>query len=884
MSAHWRKAPSALVHHRSVLLAVFVAALLSALASSSSPFVTTAAASEALKNKLADLSSFAAGVEITGSRQFAFGNESLRQIERAEARRHVAAEQLRARLGHVGRPIYTSASPTQVGGSKGDSYVTLMARTDVLAHVKVLRQVSGPGVFISDITAHDAGLAPGDVLRVDALEKFNRGGTPHLRVKGVYRALAHSPNTDYWGNFFQDIYPQCLDCNVPPPFLFVSPNTLAKLVAGRDVAWATFVEMPADPRGITLGAARSLDRKIEALRSELRHSSLGEKLGCAVSISNGDCKVLSSLDAAVILADRNANAVTPAVTLLADLGTGIALAVAAAAGIFLVRRRRAEAALLYARGEPVGVFAARTLLEVLAPTLAGGAAGFALAYVFTDVFAPSGSIAAGTVWSGVAHAAVAVAIGIALLVACAAASFLQLYDTGVRGTRWVRWLPWEAALLAAALVLYLRIRSGGAVTHGASHAPTLAVFVFPLLLVAAVAGIAARFGRLGLQRGSRAGRGLRPPLYLALRRLGAARGLVVVLAVVTAAALGAFFYVETLASSLHQTTLEKAYMATGSDAQAIVQDSQLLPRSFPYPITRVQFSNQNASLPDGTTIDVMLVDPATLLSALHWQGDWGASPQRALRTLASARSQPLPVIVTSDLVGARRLVLGGSTFRMRVLASVRAFPFMAQGIPLVITSYDALHDLEARTKLYGSLGVVSTFVWGKGPPKRVGRALAALEPTYPPSTIDTFLHAPDVVLATRTFTFMRLIAVGAGVLALLGLLLYLQARQRSQAIASALARRMGFARAAETFSLCVELVGLLAFAAVVGGGVAVAAAAPVVRRIDPLPDDPPGPIFTVPTWELVLAAVGLVLVAVAAGALTSFLARRADVSEALRVA
>src|SRR5690349_20804799 len=100
MSAHWRKAPSALVHHRSVLLAVFVAALLSALASSSSPFVTTAAASEALKNKLADLSSFAAGVEITGSRQFAFGNESARQIERAEARRHVAAEQLRARLGH----------------------------------------------------------------------------------------------------------------------------------------------------------------------------------------------------------------------------------------------------------------------------------------------------------------------------------------------------------------------------------------------------------------------------------------------------------------------------------------------------------------------------------------------------------------------------------------------------------------------------------------------------------------------------------------------------------------------------------------------------------------------------------------------------------------
>lgn len=867
-----------------MVLAVFVAALLAALASSSSPFVTTAAASEALKNKLADLSSFATGIEITGSREFAFGDESARQIERAEAQRHTAAEGLRARLGHVGRPVYTSESPTQVGGPKGDVYVTLMARTDVLAHVTVLRQVSGPGVFISDIAAQGAGLRAGDVLRVDALQRFTQTSSLHLRVKGIYRALAHSPETDYWGNFFQDIYPQCLDCNVPPTYLFLSPSELAHIVAGRDVAWATTVEMPADPHGITLGAARSLDRKIEGLRAALPRSSLGQKLGCALRVSSGDCKVLSSLDAAVILADRNANAVTPAVTLLSDLGTGIALAVAAAAGIFLVRRRRAEAALLYARGEHAGVFATRTLLEVLAPALAGGAAGFGLAYVLTDAFAPSGSISTGTVWSGAAHAAVAVAVGIALLVACAAASFLHLYDTGMRRAGWLRWLPWEVALLAVALVLYLRIRSGGAVTHGASHAPTLAVFVFPLVLVAAVAGLAARVVRIALQRGSRGGRGLRPPVYLALRRLAAARGLVVVLAVVTAAALGAFFYVETLASSLHHTTLEKAYMATGSDAQVIVQDSQELPRSFPYPITRVQFSNQNASLPDGTDVDVMLVDPATLESTLHWQGDWGPSPERALRTLASSPARPLPVIVTSDIAQAHTLVLGGRSFGVRVIDSVRAFPFMAQGIPLVITSFGALHELEQRTRLYGSLGVLSTFIWGKGPPARIGRALAALQPTYPPSTIDTYLHAPDVVLATRTFTFMRLIAVGAGVLALLGLLLYLQARQRSQTIASALARRMGFARGAETFSLCLELVGLLVFAAVLGGGVAVAAAAPVVHRIDPLPNDPPGPIFTVPTLELVLAAVALVLVAIAAGALTSWFARRTDVSEALRVA
>jgi putative ABC transport system permease protein len=586
----------------------------------------------------------------------------------------------------------------------------------------------------------------------------------------------------------------------------------------------------------------------------------------------------------VTLADRNASAVTPAVALLSDLGTAIALGVAAAAGIFLVRRRRAEAALLYARGEHVGVFAARSALEVLLPTLAGGALGFALAYALTDVFAPSGSISSSTVWSAFAHAAAAVAIAVVLLVACAAVLFLHLYDTGVRRTAWLRWLPWEVVLIGAALVLYLRIRSGHAVTGGGSHAPTLAVFVFPLLLVAGIAGIAARALRLLLQLGSRHARGWQPPVYLALRRLAAARGLVIVLAIVTATALGAFFYVETLASSLRQSTIEKAYMANGSDAQAIVQESQRLPISFPYPITRVQLSNQSASTLDGTPIDVMLVDPETLSHTLHWQSDWGPSPKRLLDELDHAPRQPLPVIVTSDLAGRRAIMLSGRRLPIRVLASVHAFPFMEQGIPLLITSYQALDELEARAHLPESLGVLGTYVWGKGPPRQVARALTALQPPYPPSTIDGFLHAPDVVLATRTFTFMRMIAMGAGVVVLLGLLLYLQARQRSQAIASALARRMGLTRAAETLSLCLELAAILGFAAVIGGGVALAAAAPVVRKIDPLPGDPPSPIFTLPAAEIVLAALALAILALIAGALTSWFTRSTDVSEALRVA
>jgi putative ABC transport system permease protein len=346
-------------------------------------------------------------------------------------------------------------------------------------------------------------------------------------------------------------------------------------------------------------------------------------------------------------------------------------------------------------------------------------------------------------------------------------------------------LPWEALVGAAALVLYLRIRSGGAVTSGAAHTPTLGVFLYPLLLVTAVAGIVARGARLALQHSAGRARHSPAAVFLALRRLGAARGLVVALTVVVAVSLASLLYVETLQTSLEHTTAEKAFIATGSDANVTVPDSQLIPKDFAFPVSCVQFSNQTATLADQTTpIDVMLVDPTTLAKTLQWQGDWGPAPGRFLQSLADAPLKPLPVIVTTDLV---------------------------------VTSFRALHALEARTGLFDSLGVLQTYLLAKGPPIAAGRALASLQPEYPPQTTDTFLHDPNIVLATRTFGFMRVIAVGAGVIALLGFLLYLHARQRTQAIASLFLHRMGLSSGEETASLAIELTAILAFAGVIGG-------------------------------------------------------------------
>ena len=153
------------------------------------------------------------------------------------------------------------------------------------------------------------------------------------------------------------------------------------------------------------------------------------------------------------------------------------------------------------------------------------------------------------------------------------------------------------------------------------------------------------------------------------------------------------------------------------------------------------------------------------------------------------------------------------------------------------------------------------------------------------TTVDTFRQSPDVLLATRTYSYLRTIAIAAGVLVLVGLLLYLQARQRSQAIASALGRRMGLGRGAETLSLCLEVrrdPALRRRARRDGrdrGGAArreadrpaarPAAAAGVRRAVDV---DPGRARARSPCSRS------------SPGSITSWLARRADVSEALRVA
>jgi hypothetical protein len=897
-----------LVHHASAFAALALAGLLITLAASSGPFVTTAAASSALKDRLSALSPLATGLEISGIAE-------ARETIRNDDRRRAEVVQLQHRLG-LRQPVFTleSSTPMIVNSDRGSAPVLLMARSGALDHVTRGRSVPGNGVWVADLTADTLGLKPGGTLHIEfgnavASRRVN------LRIKGVYRALDGTEPSAYWANFLTEILPRGVDPPPPSRYVLLSREQMLALAhrldtssvvhyqgqtfrPGNGFALSTFAELAVDPRGLTLAHAKWLESRFAAVRQGLHGSALGKAFGCrgirptydaSTGTWSSTCKTSSSLSSAVQLADTSAASISPGVSLLSGAGAAIALSVAAAAGFFLVRRRRAETALLFARGESRVAFGARTALEVLPALLVGGAVGFAIALGLTGAFAPSGSIDGGTIGAAAGHGGIALALGLVLAVAVACAVFTRQFDSGREPPRWLRFVPWELPLLAVSLWLLVDVHSGGGLatdsTTGATH-PTLAVFLFPLLLAAAVAGLLARGLRVILRRSTRGAGPRSIPLFLVTRRLAAARGTLVVLAVVSAAAFAAYYYAEAVAGSLTRSVDEKAYIAYGGDVQGVVSDTAEVPHRFPFPAARVDYANQVATLnsPSGDYADVLAVDAGSLGNVIHWYGAWGADPRRSLDTLTDAAHGSLPVLVAGTATRHLAAVwLDGVRIPVSVVGTSRTFPGMAGTTPLVVVDRATLNRIARTRHAAEPLGTPQNYIWANGPSAEVTRALegASVEATFI-STIDDFRKAPDVVLAKRTFAYMRLIALTAGLLVLIGLVLYLQSRQRTQAIASGLAARMGLTRRAEIAALALELGVIALFAGLVGSVVAILSAAPIVGHVDPLATDPPAPTLAAPLGAVAASAAALIVVAIAAGTLVSLAARRTDMNEALR--
>jgi hypothetical protein len=219
-----------------------------------------------------------------------------------------------------------------------------------------------------------------------------------------------------------------------------------------------------------------------------------------------------------------------------------------------------------------------------------------------------------------------------------------------------------------------------------------------------------------------------------------------------------------------------------------------------------------------------------------------------------------------------------------VVGRARVFPGMTAKRPVVVVDGErlsaALADagasittlLERELWARGDAGAVAAFLATSG--------LAAEDVR----TVEGVRRETALATLTWTFGYLYAVGVGAALLALACLLLYLSARQHSTEVAYVLARRMGLRRATHRAALAVELAGMLAVAVVLGAGVALVAARLVLPRLDPLPDVAPAPLLAAPIRVLTLVAGLAALAAVSGAALVQRRADRARVTEVLRVA
>jgi putative ABC transport system permease protein len=410
---------------------------------------------------------------------------------------------------------------------------------------------------------------------------------------------------------------------------------------------------------------------------------------------------------------------------------------------------------------------------------------------------------------------------------------------------------------------------------------------FPLLAIAGVAVLLGRLLTALLPRLRRWAARRSPTVFLAVNRLTAARLATATLLVAVTLPVAVLGYTATLTASSQQTLDAKVGVQLG--AGRVVQT---LSRFAPAPAIDavgtlvVRYDGSAAATAgDGdsagrTDVQVLAVDPADFPGTAFWDDSFA---DESLAELMAALTGPevdgrLPVVAAGLPTGDPDLRLGSTEVPAEVVATARVLPGRRADDPVVLVAADRLPEIP-RTA--GAARAAE--IWTNG---ALGPALEALNEAggvgfrvLEPAGVQ---QTANFLGITWTFGYLSALAVFVGVIAVGGLLLYLEARSRSRVSGYVMARRLGLSRGAHLGSLVVELAGVAVAGLVVGGALAAGAVALVYRRLDVDRVRPPTPLLDVPWSALTVSAVVVVVVAGLAASYAQRAADRADPAPVLR--
>lgn len=882
----WAKAPLLLRHFPQILGITILSAAILSIATSSGGTFLKASETASLRTEIGDVTKWGAGLRAryrSGFNPSFVGLEdestSARELKGIEtAVKEAIADEIEdvPYLGRISTTLLGAIS--RVSGGEVETEVRLLHRDGALDNVEVIAQAGDPndGVWLADVTAEQIGVKPGDQISVSAATEE---GTAH--VAGVYRFLPRDEPRDYWQSFADLIYKGTDDFTYPPPFVIVPGREYYALAAGLgdlpDIRWEAPLEMPEPNMAAVSSLLEDLDRVTTAMGART-----GEDGDLPIDNYTFDTFDISSLLYNVqSSAAERIETITPVVDLLAVAGGLVALGVMAAAGFYLVRRRIIEARSLSARGLGPLAQGVRYGLEAALPVALGSIAGIYLGFGIVKLVGPSRSLPFGAATSDLPRVIVMAFIGLVTLGAGAAFAVRraekEIAEEGDTGTEHKALLIAAGFAVAGGLAAYrLRDHLGGGGDVGLRDPMTMAV---PIVLILCVSVVGAMILRFLMPRIGGALRESWPPVYLASRRLAGAPGMTQVLVTAGACALGVMLYGITVGASVKATTEAKAKLFVGSDFSAITSSAEQR-EGLPFPTTIVSKADRISVGDEFQQVTLVGIDPATFEEAAYWDTTFADIPLSQLLDDLTAEGDPVPAaVVGPGLSGG--INGGGDSVPVDVVETLDAFPGVSGEENAVVVSIDNFRDI--MSVIGSSYSPSGQQLWAKGDPEFIERTLLENDVTML-RTINTGIVLDTPGLQSLLWTLGVLGALGgaSGLIAMLGLFLYLQARHRDTVIASAITRRMGFSRGAEFTTSFVEILG----AAFISLGVAAAAGVPVAAlmhvRLDLRPNLPPEPLLVVPLVALVLTVV----VTVVASALSAWRVQqsidRADIAQIMR--
>ncbi len=470
------------------------------------------------------------------------------------------------------------------------------------------------------------------------------------------------------------------------------------------------------------------------------------------------------------------------------------------------------------------------------------------------------------------------------------------------------------ALLIAALYGYRVVSSQGQIGSGAPStvltqdplvgaSPLVFVLAIALTVTWLIPLAAALLFRLGL------GQRLPPSLEMALQRLARAPGLAVSLVrlLVLTMALGVF--AASVAGVVAENTADLAFYDAGSTLRLEEWD-QVHKAYTAYPLAwhqslpgvraaslalRLESSDTNHIATDnGTNVNVLGIDPATLGAAIWWRSDLTATPLAAL--LGTVGQVAPPAIVSDNFLSATglhqgdhfNLIVGDRTVPLSIGAHVRRFPtldpaalpFVVVNLPYLLARSGSAAPSEAWLRLDHSSAALAHVLAAanqKANTATNSRKLfeyAGIAPAFSPA--DSPAQAGVYGVVSAGFAIAVLFA-------LLGFVAHAAFAQRQRATEFAVLRALGFAAAQLRLLLLVEDIVLLT-AGVAGGLLGGALVSGLFLPYLPLAESTRIPFIVRMPWsELATFSLGLLAVLLLVFAISARMALRRRVAGALRL-